>query len=370
MHGITVGSDGALWFAEFHSTHGNRIGKVTTAGVVTEFPKLTAGATPEDVTLGADGNVWFTELNGQSIGRITPAGTVTEFPLPHADSSPLGITSGPDGNLWFAENGRDRIGRMTTAGAVTGEFAVPSGSEPRGITTGPDGNLWLTQQSGNKVGEMTTSGALHEFNVPTTASQPDEIVTGLDGNLWFTESFKDKIGRIAAPSAAYALVLPSAFAPAPVTVNRGPLTWMFVSAGPHSAFDASSLGLFGSGAQQPVSYFTYAFGAAGTYRYGDNFSAAVGSVKVPVSVKPASGTATTSFALVWAAAIPPSPLVEDVQIKRPGGSYVFWKNGTTALGANFVPDAGTGTYQFRARLRNPSTTAASSYSPVVSIKVS
>ena len=36
-----------------------------------------------------------------AIGRITTAGVITEFPIA-AGEAPSGITSGPDGALWFA----------------------------------------------------------------------------------------------------------------------------------------------------------------------------------------------------------------------------------------------------------------------------
>jgi virginiamycin B lyase len=55
------------------------------------------------ITAGPDGNLWFTEYGGNKIGRITTAGVITEFPIPTDDSEPWGITSGPDGNLWFTE---------------------------------------------------------------------------------------------------------------------------------------------------------------------------------------------------------------------------------------------------------------------------
>jgi virginiamycin B lyase len=62
--------------------------------------------------------LWFTEHNGNKIGRITTAGVITEFPIPTAGSTPWGITAGPDGALWFAESNANKIGRITTAGGV------------------------------------------------------------------------------------------------------------------------------------------------------------------------------------------------------------------------------------------------------------
>src|SRR5207249_2283249 len=97
------------------------------------------------ITAGPDGNLWFTESAGNQIGRITTAGVVSEFAVPTANSSLVGITVGPDGNLWFSERLGNQIGRITTAGAIT-EFPVPTANSfPTIITVGPDGNLWFTE---------------------------------------------------------------------------------------------------------------------------------------------------------------------------------------------------------------------------------
>lgn len=88
---------------------------------VTEFSIPTANSTPFAITAGADGNIWFTETGGNKIGRISLAGAITEFSAPGA---PGGITAGPDGALWFTEIGGNKIGRMTTAGVITNEFAI------------------------------------------------------------------------------------------------------------------------------------------------------------------------------------------------------------------------------------------------------
>src|SRR5262249_61463950 len=87
---------------------------------VTEFPIVNdMNSRPQGITRGPDGNLWFTENSANRIGRITPAGVVTEF---SAGITPGGrphqITAGPDGNLWFTENA-SRHGRLTTAGRMT-----------------------------------------------------------------------------------------------------------------------------------------------------------------------------------------------------------------------------------------------------------
>ncbi|HMH53428.1 MAG TPA: hypothetical protein VK548_24555 [Candidatus Acidoferrum sp.] len=200
-HGVTAGPDGNVWFTEMF---GNRIGRLTPAGVLTEFALPAASSVPVNITSGPDGNLWFTERDGNRIGRITPAGVITEFPLPSANSGPLGITRGPDGNLWFTEGDGNRIGRITPAGVIT-EFPLPTaGSSPSGITNGPDGRLWFTEFAG-RVGAITTTGAIAE--VPLPSGSPADIVTGPDGNVWFTDRTTARIGRMAPNGATSFFVL-------------------------------------------------------------------------------------------------------------------------------------------------------------------
>ena len=72
--------------------------------------------------------LWFTNKGNNSIGRITTAGVVTNYTDPSINE-PEGITAGPDGALWFTNNGNNSIGRITTAGVVT-NYTDPSISSP------------------------------------------------------------------------------------------------------------------------------------------------------------------------------------------------------------------------------------------------
>jgi streptogramin lyase len=166
------------------------------ATVIAEFPIPTGASTPQGITVGADGNLWFTESTGGSrIGQITPDGAISEFTA--LTGASFWITSGPGGNLWTTEPGANAIGEMSTAGTLVGEFTVPTpGSLPDQITAGPDGNAWFTEYLGNQIGMITPEGAITEFPLPSAGSGPVAIVTGSDGNVWFTEQARGWIGRI------------------------------------------------------------------------------------------------------------------------------------------------------------------------------
>jgi hypothetical protein len=107
--------------------------------------------------------------------------------------------------------------------------------------------------------------------------------------------------------------------------------------------------------------------AAGTYGYQDVTNGSAGTV----SVTPTSGSTSTTFTITWAAAtLNITNYVFDVQIKRPGSSsFADWKTGVSTLKASFTPDSGTGTYSFRARVRNALTSDAIAYSAAKSISV-
>ena len=191
---ITAGPDGNLWFTE---SNGNKIGRITPDGDITEFPVPTSGSGPYGIATGADGNIWFTERFADAIGRLDPeTGEIDEFPIRTPFAQPWEIAAGPDGNLWFTETDAVQIGRITLNGSVT-EFPAGSCCFPIGIAAGPDGNLWFTMEIGDQIIRMTPSGQATVFQIPTELQLlPWDITPGPDGNLWFTELAGRHIGRI------------------------------------------------------------------------------------------------------------------------------------------------------------------------------
>lgn len=199
---ICAGPDNNLWF----TTESNKIGRITTSGVITEFTVPVPGFQSRSITV-ADGNLWFTSSSLTTpnvIGRVTPDGVFTLFQIPagSVDSSAFGITAGADGNLWYTKPLENRIGRISPAGSVI-EYDVPSANSlPLIITAGPDGNLWFTEEETFKIARISPAGVITEFvspSPPPGSQIGNHIITGPDGNIWFTESEIGKIGRITPP---------------------------------------------------------------------------------------------------------------------------------------------------------------------------
>ncbi len=149
---------------------------------------------PYAITSGLDGNLWFTEYQGDGIGRITPYGATKRIPI-DPDGFAERITAGPDGAVWFTDTPGNRIGRVAPDGKIAYLKLPHYGSGPVGITSGPDGNLWFTEHSGDRLGRLHPTGTLTEIALPKK-SGPAEIVAGSDHKLWFAEDHVNRIARV------------------------------------------------------------------------------------------------------------------------------------------------------------------------------
>ena len=201
INAITRGPDGNLWFAE---ETGLKVGKITPAGVITEYP-IPGARGLTGIAAGPDGNIWFTDELAAFVGHIDTNGGSFHLITLSRLSHPQGITAGPDGNMWFVDELQSvslgqgfKVGKITMSGHVT-EYAThvsagffsPYNYAYSAITTGPDGNLWFTNpqiaaQGRNFLGVMSTGGQiLHAFNLADT---PIAITSGPGGLLWVTET--------------------------------------------------------------------------------------------------------------------------------------------------------------------------------------
>ena len=244
---IVAGADGALWFTQ--SAGGNprdgrtyfqaSIGRITTTGSYTSYPvPASASSVPglDAITLGSNGNLWFTETAVNRIGEITPKAAdpaIHEFALPADDRLAQGvgssitsadtIASGPGNDIWFTEQGSNAIGVMSTSGALLSKFTLPNSNlnpTPQGITEGPDDTMWFTENAANQIASITAQGKITVYALTGAASGPASIVYGPDGNLWFTDN--TGVGSIDPSTGKVALYRAHTASSGPVGITVGP----------------------------------------------------------------------------------------------------------------------------------------------------
>jgi virginiamycin B lyase len=106
------GPDGRVWFTEYNRAH-HQVGAVTPNGKVTEYPLPGSLSNTGGVTTGIDGRLWVTEPDVNRISLLRPDGSFVRSINVHQE--PVGITIGPDGNMWFTNALSGEIGRIQTA---------------------------------------------------------------------------------------------------------------------------------------------------------------------------------------------------------------------------------------------------------------
>jgi streptogramin lyase len=126
---IVSGPDGNLWVTEPGL---NKVAIITPGGGAPH--QISVSGKPTGIASGPDTLpraefMWVTlqsGTGGNAIGRIPVVAprTVKKYAIPTAKAVPSGITVGADGNIWFSEAGVNRIGRLADAPGHTSFVAV------------------------------------------------------------------------------------------------------------------------------------------------------------------------------------------------------------------------------------------------------
>lgn len=209
---IIAGAHDDLWFTE---CTGNKIGHLTTAGVLTEYPVPTADACPYGIARrtsavaggGTIDTIFFTERAGNKIGVISETGVVTEYAIPRAGVCPGGITARPsDSRVWFTEVCNPNVSTMDRIASFDPDVATKfvetslsnGGTSTTGIASAADGTLWLAERSPTqgRIGRLVVVGGATECGVPQWEAEPFAITVAGDGRVWFTEYAGNMIGVV------------------------------------------------------------------------------------------------------------------------------------------------------------------------------
>jgi sugar lactone lactonase YvrE len=178
-YSITKDSQGNFFVVD----NGNQvIRKITPAGVVTTFAGTSGqsgdadgtGATarfrnPTGICIDASDNLYVGEFLGNRIRKITPAGVVTTFvgSTTGAEGSTdatgtaarfrgvSGLTIDTQGNLYVADGNNSSVRKVTSAGVVT---TLTTNISIRGIFFSPQGELFTCNNQINKI-NLTTGVA-------------------------------------------------------------------------------------------------------------------------------------------------------------------------------------------------------------------
>jgi virginiamycin B lyase len=183
---IALGPGHQFWITTFDGT----VGRVTPHGKVTWFhPK--GGGGNEIVPF--HGALFLKQSN--AIARMATDGKVTHTSkMPH-HGTVEDLIVGPDNKLWFTEHtggGMDFLGSLSASGHIR-EYAIPVGNQTLGqLTAAADGNLYIRE--GDDLVGVHPDGLVFADQYLGFIAGEGSVVQGSDGNVWYAEGVLGRIG--------------------------------------------------------------------------------------------------------------------------------------------------------------------------------
>ena len=221
---IIAGAPGTMWFYDEETNLAparfgkpSAFGKISTAtGTITEFPSPT-NASPvvagESMTIGPDGALWFADGSNHAIGRVDSSGNYSSVAINSTTSpnlEPHLVVTGPDGKVWFGASnyglGQSELGTIDPSSKAIAHYAIATPGEFKSLIVGSDHNIWYTQWMLTGVG-FAPNMQVGIFNPSTHATYeydgllPDfGVVTGMidrgDRTLWMLDNAFGQIGKV------------------------------------------------------------------------------------------------------------------------------------------------------------------------------
>jgi virginiamycin B lyase len=195
----------------------------------TTFDMMVPGAhlgSTHEITLGPDGNLWFTQQLQNEVGRLTPSGQFTLWSTGD-NSGPHGIEFDKQGRLWITRQFSNTISQVVlksdgTIQLINHDIPFPDAS-PHGLTVGTGGRVWFTGREGNVVGyydPKTNAFRVFKLADPDPSTDPEQngnfpiyIKQAPDGSMYFTNLLTSQVSRITQSGKITQFPLPSTFGP-------------------------------------------------------------------------------------------------------------------------------------------------------------
>lgn len=157
--GVAIDENGDLYMADFGQTlggpPGDKVYKITPSGNVSVFATGFVGASGND--FDSKGNLFQSNIAGQSISKITQDGTVTNFASGDPIVNTVGISIDDNDELYVADCDGHKVLKIDKNGTIE-VFATSSLFNcPNGITRDDSGNLYTSNFYDGNVLKITPS---------------------------------------------------------------------------------------------------------------------------------------------------------------------------------------------------------------------
>jgi streptogramin lyase len=248
----TVDANGnAFFLAGRLGTNGisqdNGVLEVTPAGVETYVAAQPqhSGANSismEALTIGPDGNPWFTEsetwMYGGSYGFVNSSThAITQYAL---STAPNGISQAPGGELAIETQvaGNPGIAFASTTGQITASYPAAQTAPNSLKYRASDQSIWFTDAM--SIDSMASNGTLQKFSVCGSCG-PLNLTVAPDGSVWSDGSYPGAITRLTPSGNVSYYLLPISYGPTyGISARSDGKLWVYNSFGVLYLFDPAA----------------------------------------------------------------------------------------------------------------------------------
>lgn len=208
--GITIGPNGAVWFAENNSTsiieYNPANESFRSYSVPTKGPSMIWF-----MLFDPSGNLWFSNQLQPYLWRLSPTtGQFDNFSTGKQYVWPFGIVYDNFTNeIWFTSTYTDQIGyfKLNDEGATLGALINVTGTAslktpplygPTGIQVGPTGNIFVSEPFSANIVEYnpTSKEFVNVWKLPTGAQPVGISIDSTQGTIWFANHASSLFGFV------------------------------------------------------------------------------------------------------------------------------------------------------------------------------
>lgn len=195
--GVKLGPDGHVYIGNYGdalpNANGTQVWRYRIAEDSMEvFATGLSGASGND--FDSQGNLFQANISGNRLSKITPAGVVSTFAT--GFSAPVGVVVDPDGEIYVCNCGNNTIAQVDTAGNVSTFSSGPLFACPNGITRDPDGNLYVSNFNNGTVIKVDPSGSPSLFTSAPGNNNGHLTYSPIDSALYLASHGSSRIYRI------------------------------------------------------------------------------------------------------------------------------------------------------------------------------
>lgn len=210
--GITTGPDGNLWVTEYFNS---ALVKVTPGSPPTMGAPFALGCNPYQIA-SAGGFLWIPCTNNTLLQVNTSGLIINTWPTVSYGFQTQGneITTGADGNVWFGTNNAgDPLGQFNvTTDALTYFYPPSVYAGANGLVSGPDGNMWTVDSNTRTVDVYiinVISASPSTLSFPATGQNQNVVVSESGFAAWTATSNNTAVATVAQGAPANTFVITS-----------------------------------------------------------------------------------------------------------------------------------------------------------------